>query len=112
MKQFFNVAAVLSCILLLSITASADSFRCGSAVVYVGDTKADVLEICGAPTHKEVVAERTIWGARRLGMSSFCGSSTTVPVEQWTYHLGSCRFSRILTFKGSTLVSIKLGEKF
>jgi hypothetical protein len=79
-------------------------------VVAPGATKAEVLRKCGEPTMREFVGEKTTWGTtRRRG--SYYGASTTVPVEEWTYDQGSCRFSRILTFYGSKLVTIELGDK-
>jgi hypothetical protein len=111
MKDLFKVAAILFFLLWMTAPASADSFRYGSKLVCTGETKADVLTTCGEPMLKEIVAERTTWNARRRGVSSCYGSSTTVPVEQWIYDMGPCRFPRILTFYGSTLVSIERGDK-
>jgi hypothetical protein len=112
MKYFLNVAAIVLLLQAFLVPTWADSFRCGSNLVSVGDSKFDVLKTCGEPTLREHVGEKTTWETQKSGKSDRDGSAETVLVEQWTYDLGSSRFPRILTFYGSTLVSIERGEKF
>ncbi len=112
MKYFLHTAAILVLLQIFLAHAWADSFRCGSKVVSVGDSKLDVLRACGEPTFREDVGEKTTWDTHRLGKFSRQGSARTVPVEEWTYELGFSKFPRILTFYGSTLVSIERGDKF
>ena len=98
---------------------SADSMRCGKRVISTGATKAKVLVTCGEPILREVVqtkgSEQTEGEIRNLGFGrsefSFSTDSSITKVEIWTYKLGENQFLRILTFEGSKLVSIKLGDK-
>ncbi len=86
---------------------SAESMRCGKRVISTGATKAKVLVTCGEPILREVVQNL---GFGRLEFS-FSTDSSITKVEIWTYNLGENQFLRILTFEGSKLVSIKLGDK-
>jgi len=98
---------------------SAESMRCGKRVISTGATKAKVLVTCGEPILREVVqtkgSEQTEGEIRNLGFGrsefSFSTDSSITKVEIWTYKLGENQFLRILTFEGSKLVSIKLGDK-
>ncbi|RME32534.1 MAG: DUF2845 domain-containing protein [Gammaproteobacteria bacterium] len=72
-------------------TAAASSLRCGNLLVLVGDSKYRVLDRCGEPDHRERIS-----------------GDLERPVEEWVYHRGPQRFTRILTFEGSTLIRIEL----
>jgi hypothetical protein len=103
-----NNAAVLACaaILLLPCVALADSMRCGSRIVKEEDTMEKVLEVCGEPATKE----RT-WIQRapqyELGGQyySFPGTED-VPVDLWTYDLGSNKFLQQVRFIDGIVDSI------
>jgi len=98
---------------------SADSMRCGKRVISTGATKGKVLVTCGEPILREIVetkgSEQTEGEIQNLGFGRSEFSSSTdsfiTKVEIWTYNLGENQFLRILTFEGSKLVSIELGDK-
>lgn len=51
--------SILVFIILCLAAGDASAFRCGSGMVSAGDSKARVLIICGKPTAKEKVNEKT-----------------------------------------------------
>ncbi len=91
-----------------------NSFRCGSQIVVIGDTKAEVLNTCGEPTSKEIIArdEKGYY----LG-NGFSKGEETIPkgiyrgvsrkVEEWYYNCGTYNFSYSLIFLGNELKSIE-----
>ena len=94
-------------LLLTSPSWAVDSLRCGTRLVYLGDSKVKVLRLCGEPLTREMLGTQTIhYGGRRGGFVEF-----TEPVEKWTYDAGPTRFMRELTFSGGSLVDIEFGDK-
>ncbi len=85
--------------------ANADSFRCGSRLVYDGQATAEVYERCGEPTAR--AAETQFVTVHLQG-----GVDVTRPVyvERWLYDRGPKRFVRFLTFVDDTLVTIDEGS--
>lgn len=105
---------VLLMALVLTVSASAaygfgGAFRCGSGLIYVGDTKAKVLRCCGEPDLVDTEGAVTNEVSRRAGNKKYTRSTTRV-VESWTYNRGPSQFIRILVFSGSRLVSIGEGD--
>lgn len=116
-------------VLLMSLSAAAmadSSMRCGTQLVTVGDSKAEVLLTCGEPLLKETIAikesskeivikdkdgkkGRAYSGNVQLAISST--SLVSEPVDQWTYALGKGYFLRHLIFQGGVLIDIRTGEK-
>jgi len=113
-----------------SLVYATDNMRCGTKLVSIGDSKAEVLLKCGEPLLKETIAFRkqTEYGEMaethplllKYGMLKkdkngvvIAGreSSVTLPVDQWTYHLGKGKFLRILLFEGGKLVAIDSGDR-
>ena len=98
-----------------------DSFRCGSKLVMVGDTKHDVVSKCGEPTrHDDVVRSTAVKkSGKKSGKDSSKksgGKGTKVEEharvdEQWTYNLGPQDFVYVLSFEGSTLREIGRGGR-
>jgi len=82
---------------VISIPSMANTMRCGNLLIETGDSKVKVLTRCGEPLLKEII-------------SGSVGSSSP-KIEEWTYDMGPGQFLRILTFKGSTLIKIELGDK-
>jgi len=94
----------------LWLPASAeDSLRCGSRLVSTGDGKDKVRTLCGEPTSVSLA------GVVRTGgyvygpydYSYFGPAWNEVPVEIWTYNLGSSKLLRKLRFVGDELVEIR-----
>ncbi len=87
-----------------SKNAKSEKRECREQTVARGDSKSDVVEICGEPswkdTHEEEFVKRLSAGVER---------KRYVTVDKWTYDLGPNRFVRILTFRNGKLVDIKTG---
>jgi Protein of unknown function (DUF2845) len=83
---------------LLVGTATADGpFRCGSKIIDVGMTQAEVLEYCGAPTMKRTEIQDVRGPNNRvLG---------TTEIHRWTYESYSA--TRALVFVEDKLQSIE-----
>jgi hypothetical protein len=76
--------------------------RCKSGgLIAVGESKLEVVSKCGEPASKDTV-ERRIPGSVPTGY---------VTIEQWTYNFGPSDFIYMLEFQGSTLKTIKRGER-
>jgi len=111
-------AFILFVILLLAFgPAEADGFRCGTKLVKIGDTKAEVLSKCGEPDHIEV------WEVERVKKyydrpelphrphRKPYASKVHVTVEEWLYNLGRHKFMRFLRFENGRLKHIEIGDR-
>lgn len=103
-----NIAFIF---VFLSISSAAHaSFRCGKALVELGDTSYSVLKKCGDPVHstqKGVKFLKTIFRVENVEREHV----DVVNIEEWVYELERGRFSRFLTFENGNLVAVKLGER-
>lgn len=85
------------------ICDSAESSRCGSKVIQVGDSIHKVKKYCGDPSSKEVVGEykQREKSKREVTVSS---SEQMTYVTEWAYY----SYDKITTyvFHGNTLVNI------
>ncbi|MCI0505265.1 MAG: DUF2845 domain-containing protein [Gammaproteobacteria bacterium] len=120
MKVNICVMTFLMFFLLYPAGYADTSMRCGTKLISVGDSKADVLLNCGEPMLKETVGEKE--ESRRIDIpltSSESGSregdaptdnsdpavirrkeSVTKSIEHWTYNQGPGTLLRILVFEG------------
>lgn len=105
------------------------TMRCGSKVISVGDTKAEVLLKCGEPLLKDAVAVKEKSKRISIPLTSDTGNaaqdaaananpaevqrreSVTKMVDQWTYDQGTGKLLKILTFEGGELVEIATGDR-
>ncbi len=100
---------------------TVDSFRCGSKLVMVGDTKHEVVSKCGEPARHENVVRSTAVkkSGKKSGKESSkksAGKGSKVEErsrvdEQWTYNLGPRDFIYVLSFEGATLKEIGRGGR-
>ncbi|MBO3276686.1 DUF2845 domain-containing protein [Pseudomonas schmalbachii] len=87
---------LLPCTLLLGATAAqAESMRCGSALVSIGDRAWEVEKKCGTPAHRDEVGY-TLGGYDRREFR----------VEEWVYGPRNGT-TYILTFEANRLKSIE-----
>jgi hypothetical protein len=98
-------AFVLLTLLSVAPPAAASSWRCGPRLVGVGQTTADVYDLCGEPTDR---AARTEYVTVRVSYD--VAVTRPVVVEQWLYNRGPKQFQRVLTFRDGTLVDIDEGD--
>ena len=68
-----------------------NTFRCGSELVYTGDSTVRVLLRCGPPSHKEIISP---------------GVEGPL-VEKWYYNCGYSDFLYVLRFVNGVLDSIE-----
>jgi hypothetical protein len=94
----FLVCSLVALLLVMPLGAAVadDGFRCGSKIIVVGMTQAEVLESCGAPTSRTEEAVPVRSGPQVVG---------TTRMHQWTY--SSFNSTRVLVFDADKLVSIQ-----
>lgn len=93
----------MTIVLLLATAAPsvafADAMRCGSRLVTVGDTRAAVRNLCGAPNDIETrsIVRRPTYELN--GRVIYYGEGyVEVPVEVWTYNFGPYKLIRRVRF--------------
>lgn len=92
------------CALLLSIGAPAanETLRCGSKIVEVGMTMAEVEHYCGKPSTSTVEEQAVRSGNRVVG---------TTQLHIWTYNRASGQNAAVLEFDQEKLLSITFIRK-
>ena len=84
--------------LALALTASqalaADTLRCGSQLISVGDRSSEVMQKCGEPASRDV-----------LGYKRSVNKREEFQVEEWVYGPNSGMY-QYLRFEGNRLVQI------
>ncbi|NUT77491.1 DUF2845 domain-containing protein [Pseudomonas sp. C1C7] len=84
--------------LVLATSASpalaADTLRCGSQLISVGDRAGEVLQKCGEPVSRDL-----------LGYKRSANRREEFPVEEWTYGPKSGMY-QFLRFEGNRLTQI------
>jgi len=74
-----------------------DTLRCGSKIISVGMTSAEVLKYCGKPTSTEVEEHDVRSGGRVIGKTQ---------LNRWTYDRGSVGKPKVLEFDQDKLILI------
>ena len=107
-----------------AMEAMADSsMRCGTQLVSIGDSKAEVLLTCGEPFLTETIGIKEY--TRQINVRNFkrgfkfdqgnlsVQDSATLAesVDKWTYHMGKGKFLRYLIFQAGELVDISTGDR-
>jgi hypothetical protein len=94
----------LMCLLLLMTVpppCEADGFRCGRKLIRTGDSRADVLRVCGQPIAKD----------RGRASVRVEGVTRDVPVERLHYKRSSRSLARIVNIYRGEVVSIEVGSR-
>lgn len=100
------MGTMLAVSVLLISASSAYAFRCGGALVDLGDSKVEVLVKCGEPDW------RTQWSEVFISDAALVTSyGVFSEKERWLYNLGPRRFMRILLFENGRLVNVTTGER-
>jgi len=89
---------ILSACLFAAEVAAEDTLRCGSKIVRVGMTSAEVLKFCGQPSSKEVEEHDVRSGGRVVSKTQ---------LNRWTYKRGSVGMPKVLEFDQDKLIAIK-----
>jgi hypothetical protein len=77
-----------------SLASAADTLRCGSQLISVGDRSSEVLQKCGQPAARDP-----------LGYKRSANRREEFQVEEWTYGPNSGMY-QYLRFEGNRLVQI------
>jgi Protein of unknown function (DUF2845) len=105
----------LSLLMLISFltTANAESFRCGSQLVHIGDIKNSVALKCGAPLLKDSFCEpvKNKSGLLASNSSQDKKHQKCIQVDIWTYKPEKGRFITTLRFELGKLNSIVYGDR-
>ncbi|CAN1604572.1 MULTISPECIES: DUF2845 domain-containing protein [unclassified Pseudomonas] len=84
----------LGLLLITPYASAADTLRCGSQLISVGDRSSEVLQKCGQPVARD-----------DLGYKRSVNRREEYPVEEWTYGPNSGMY-QFLRFEGNRLVQI------
>jgi hypothetical protein len=99
-------AAALAGLVVLfafALPVAADTFRCKSALIRVGDAQAYVHAKCGEPTSRQTITEE-VRAVGPLGGTNVVGTATR---DIWRYGRSSRRFAAVLTFEGGVLKKLE-----
>jgi hypothetical protein len=119
-KKFQVVTLLFLFICVLSFqnkVAVAKNLRCQGRIVSIGDTKAEVLDMCDQPNKRDQWEEGTsgtivqIYDYKTERYIAPKRLESPMQMERWTYNLGSNMFIRYLTFQNGELIKIETGEK-
>lgn len=91
-----HVIGLVLCGVAFAATGADGTFRCGSKLIEVGMTQAEVLEYCGEPTSKSVELQDVRSGNQVVGKTES---------QRWTY--ASYQATRVLVFDQEVLKSIE-----
>ncbi len=124
MNTYGNLIVMIVAILCVFVNVSESStFRCGTQLVSIEDTRDEVLHMCGEPTSIEAWEEERIIRDHRTirdynpktGRYEWLKEPFLVKVlvnmELWTYNLGSTKFIRYLRFENGIVTKITTGDK-
>jgi len=91
---------LIPALLLLTARVEADSMRCGSQLVSVGDSRSEVRFKCGEPTDVETrsILRRPFYGFNGPRRSFYPDSYVEIPIEVWTYNFGPYKLMRQVQF--------------
>ena len=112
LTQTLSVAAFALCAMVAPRDAAAQSFRCKSDIVSVGDARSAVLLKCGEPVVKDSFCRPIAAPEPRTPPST-----TVINVQQcdnvddWVYNPGYGQFMTTLRFESGKLVSITYGDR-
>jgi hypothetical protein len=112
-KHVLSCGLLAGATLVLPIEAFAeDSMRCGSRLVTRGDAKDKVRSLCGEPTDvalRGFVRRAPVYeyGYGYNRYEYYGPGWVDMPVEIWTYNLGSHKLLRKLRFIGDELDEIE-----
>lgn len=93
-----------------SAFSAAESLRCKTDIVQIGESKADIFTKCGQPQLTDTFCEKT---QRRFlkddGSAGFVESCENIDV--WTYNPGKGQFWTHLYFEKGKLREMKYGDR-
>ena len=102
MKRILH-PTLISCMIMVTAppVCEADSLRCGRKLIHTGDSKADVLRVCGEPIARD----------RGRATVRFNGGVRDVAVERWHYKRSTRSLARTVNIYRGEVVSIDVGSR-
>lgn len=123
MRKVMLLAALFLMGLASAGTAGTSSrtFECGTRLIFLGDSKGEVVRKCGPPSWEDGWYEdrvEALAGARPYSTRPSDPLGARIPlytvvrvwIDEWTYNLGPGRFTRTLRFENGRLTSIETGD--
>lgn len=104
-------------LILLPPPSHSESLRCGTKLIHIGETKAEVVEKCGEPlamdSYCEPIAINSIQGVQNgnNNIQNNIAINSCVDVDIWTYNPGSGKFMTNLYFSQGHLQAIRYGNR-
>jgi len=114
--RLFILLSLVSLILLCP-RAEADTLRCGSRLVSVGDSREKAAEVCGEPderTYEEAFHDTwfsQLYDYRQDRYQAPRLIKGPIVLETWTYRFGANRLPHFLYFEDGRLIRIETGDK-
>lgn len=124
------LTSLLLLVFMHSTSYADTNMRCGSKLISVGDSKAEVLLKCGEPMLKEAIGQKEKSKRIDIPLTSDTGmidsgaasnkqntaavrrkESVTKTIDQWTYNQGTGKLLKLLIFEGGELVVINTGDR-
>lgn len=97
----------LAIVVLLSMPAGAETFRCGQRIATPDMTVEELLESCGEPTSKKIEVV-DVYGPNVRGAGNT--KRGTVTVEKWTYDRGPQAFAMVVTIEDGKIKGMERSE--
>ncbi|HEX5065789.1 MAG TPA: DUF2845 domain-containing protein [Myxococcota bacterium] len=89
--------ALTAWLTLLGLPAYASGVRCNPDLVEIGDSVAELLQLCGQPL-------------TRAGVDPQDVSGPTTAIEQWTYSVGPGTLVRVVTVANGHILAVEDGD--
>jgi Protein of unknown function (DUF2845) len=110
-----NIILVL--IASFPLSAPADQLQCGEKLITNGTTQAEAVARCGPPAQieRQPIYNESATALGPLGIlpPAIQRSSSSIPVEVWTYNFGPDRLMQRIRFENGVVVRIEtLGYGF
>lgn len=102
MIKSYRILAVAA-LMLAAITARADSLRCGSDLLLIGQSTVILLAKCGDPILREPLNRIEV---DRRGVSQVINYG-----ERWTYNFGPSNFMQNVTIENGSITAIENGDR-
>jgi hypothetical protein len=102
MSRLFPILALGLATVALTQPAAADTLRCGSSLVQVGDPLETVLKKCGEPTSRQTITE-PVWAR---GLNGNVYQTGTTESQVWRYDRGPRKFPARLKIAEGVVQSI------
>ncbi|HEY3698864.1 MAG TPA: DUF2845 domain-containing protein [Spongiibacteraceae bacterium] len=97
--------SMLAAFFFFDNSAIADSFRCGTSLIEVGDSKAEVVDKCGSPATTESFC-RNEYLQGKFGYEAVCHN-----VDLWTFNRGVGTFLMKVEFEEGRAARISTGDR-